>query len=1246
MADEMEEREAVYNAESFFASLAKDKAIILDEERKLPYSITEGEMNAIAAAASNRGYFRLEDAGRLAGFGYDLEANNNDKVIKSVYSAIGREPKALNAPISRDEFEKAILKLKDIRQERTESIEQPDRTLSVSNYGVYFFTGGKEVSFLGFEYTAANEEAVLDMLGIKELRNGRGLKLEYRLDGEGKEKFLASDRPENIFDAQVFVDGDYRSERPGRNRTLPEKIKDDMRRAAEEYTRENFGKSVREQIQAENEMNAVLTEIDAYCDDGIVPNDGRFILPKTPEYLRRIGSDETEITLPVSVVKKAMERHHLTKDEIKSAVCGLYDPVLAFDSDKSRTENKVDSRLILTDEFKDGNPIALAVNVNSTIRVSNGKKSLEVQNIRTIHDRTLTAKNGTDLIQKWTEDGLCRYVDDKKITGWSNVARVYFPIDELQSADNRIVRKSDIVNSWNDFFRNGEEIKIPNEVSEDMKNTVKASELINEVEGYTGHTKEMYEGLINYAYHRSAIQESGRENADDFQMLFQNYVANRIPNEIARNGLIEKIKSFDGKTVIFDPDGINVGTVGLSDREGEKELKNLLSELKESYPTLVNNLKNQNPIEQKEKVKEYQEWLSMTSPDEESNRKIDSGEIFGTYEPDEKQPHMQERDIAPGEGEEVDKGVEQIQANGGMDSAAMEADYEAEQNPRPDYLDEQGNPHWFDEEGETAEIENPFLNADPEQVQELYEQAEAVDKMQQEAAAKVEFDRNGNPHYPKNEADAVSASPESAGSSPGQSALERNSLDKAAELLKNMSFSAENYKELISVISKISEMSSDSSLKVPSENEAREKERNQPAEARERLAAAEGSAQGESQAAGSASAGERSPQDSPRFDPDAPIVYGKTVLPSFAVMADGNLQPVEGAVVAGYDKDARKYTIEDGSGKMELPKATLDTLLHDRQEREAGKARLAEGRAIVFADEERGVKGTVIPEFAMYTQRGLESFKEFAVTKFNASDKTYVLSNGDSRMTVTVERFREITAPERFENHFDENSPAWKKLCETQYNDFFRQRDNTACNFRHNLSVYCRKEANSPCDALRLARQIVSQMPEDERRRTQKLLQRMSHGNESTNELIARLYHEAVKEMPLNEDYIRRHQPEKVIARPFYDTVSDSGCRIENDPSLVRGSTDRNLRIGDTLRNVDIQTGSLFGHGRDSMHFDSLKVVSASKEGNSVTLMDADRSYIKLPRDTVLSFYKEQQLKEMRKEQRQGRSNKMTLGYV
>ncbi len=64
-----------------------------------------------------------------------------------------------------------------------------------------------------------------------------------------------------------------------------------------------------------------------------------------------------------------------------------------------------------------------------------------------LHDRTVVAKNGTDLVKKWTNDGLCRYADDKKITDWSTVARVQFPIELLKSDDNTILTKSALVNN-------------------------------------------------------------------------------------------------------------------------------------------------------------------------------------------------------------------------------------------------------------------------------------------------------------------------------------------------------------------------------------------------------------------------------------------------------------------------------------------------------------------------------------------------------------------------------------------------------------------------------------------------------------------------------------------------------------------------------------------------------------------------------------------------------------------------------
>lgn len=530
----------------------------------------------------------------------------------------------------------------------------------------------------------------------------------------------------------------------------------------------------------------------------------------------------------------------------------------------------------------------------------------------------------------------------------------------------------------------------------------------------------------------------------------------------------------------------------------------------------------------------------------------------------------------------LDKSIETIQANGGMSEASMEAEIAAQENPKPDYLDEKGNPHWFDEEEETEILSD--------------EEIERLEELDNE---------NTN------------------------NSLEQSSLDKASELLKGIQFTPENYKKLLNVINDITEMSGNEQLKVPTEEQvqkaAQEKDQQPQTEIRD--------------------VENEQKQNIGTFDPNAPVIYGKTILPAFTVIAEGKLHSIENAVVMKFDKTNQTYLIDNGSEKLELPSKTFETLLKDKQEQEE-KNKRAEGRTIVFQNKERGIDGTVIPEFSMYTQRGLETFKDFVPIKHNSADDSYVISNGDSSMTVNAERFKEITAPERFENKFNENSPAWKKLCKQEYKDFFEPRDNCAYNFRHNLSVYCRKEANSPCDALHLAKDIISRMSKTEQKNTEKLLKSLQNENETMNELIARIYHEAIQEQPLNEDYIKKYQPENVIARPMYDTISANGTKIENDPALIKGSINRNLEIGSTLKNVSIETGSIFGKGKDTMHFDELKVISASKEGNTITVMDSNKSFFKLPRDTVLEMYKDQQLKEIKHEQRQTRSNTMSISYA
>lgn len=379
------------------------------------------------------------------------------------------------------------------------------------------------------------------------------------------------------------------------------------------------------------------------------------------------------------------------------------------------------------------------------------------------------------------------------------------------------------------------------------------------------------------------------------------------------------------------------------------------------------------------------------------------------------------------------------------------------------------------------------------------------------------------------------------------------------------------------------------------------------------------------------------------------VIYGKTILPPFASMtSDGHLKTCENFVVKSYDNESGTYLVENENEKLSLPRETFNTLLNPAglyKEQQEEKSFQMKGNGIVFDNPEKGVKGTVIPEFSLMTQNGLRTYKDCVVTKFNESDKSYTLHNGDSIIFLTEESFKEITSPERFENKFDENTPAYKKMLKTQYEDFFKERSNTAYNFRHNLSVFCRKEANSPCDALKVAKGIIQKMSPSEQDKTKKLLKKIAREGESLNQLIVRTYHEAIKEVPLNEEYIKQYQPENRIARPFYDTLSTDGQKIDSDPQLLRTDKDYNIKIGDTLKDIDIKSDKIFGHGKESVHFSELKVISASKEGNTVTLMDNEKSFIEIPRDTVLKAYKEQQLKELKHQQSHSRRNSMEISY-
>ena len=215
--------------------------------------------------------------------------------------------------------------------------------------------------------------------------------------------------------------------------------------------------------ETQKELKEVFKQIDSYINHGTLPKNQRFTLPNTPGYLQKLGADNTEISLPVSVVKKAVEKHNLLPNEIHNAIIRLYDPMFAFE--KTEGENQKPSLLMITDEFKELNPIVLSLNINDTIKIKH--HTAEVQDVRTIFDKTLTAKDGTNLIAYWSESGFCKYVDDKKMSDWNRVSRNLFPIELIQSDNNKILTKSELVNSHTEV----EQRNIAPETSEERNMT-------------------------------------------------------------------------------------------------------------------------------------------------------------------------------------------------------------------------------------------------------------------------------------------------------------------------------------------------------------------------------------------------------------------------------------------------------------------------------------------------------------------------------------------------------------------------------------------------------------------------------------------------------------------------------------------------------------------------------------------------------------------------------------------------------
>lgn len=958
-----------------------------------------------------------------------------------------------------------------------------------------------------------------------------------------------------------------------------------------------------------NDNKETFKAIDDYLEKGISPKNNEFVFNAIPAVFNYAEIPEHEIILTTGVLNKAIKTHELSNYDIRIALQKISSPVAIFDSDMSKTENSIASIIAITDvEAKRNKPIALTLNLDSQ-RKGYEQKYL-INEIRSIHDRTLIAKNGVNIAEEWSKNGLLRYVDDKKISNLGKEREDSFLLPLAKLDINNVKTYSDFVNQHNIVAENEREYQKPND--EDLT-----------------------------FYYEKFEKEVANENE---VVQLQKALALSLEKNVSPLKELELNRENWNKMF---PDGTvktPVGTVKLGENQFDKlrrnDRNNLLAAMYEtlSNPALI--LEKETLDEKSGEFKPVNVYgKSFIHEDSNHKRAVESVIIFKDGENISISTHnknikdfvkqIKTADQIIYADSEISRVASLILQNGGShvrlhDAISNRAIREA--------TDSIGTV--IARYGYTP----GFL--------EIYDQVGAV-------ASELNIHKENS--VVNDKADEKNQQNES---SFDNAVKER--FESAAQKLSSLDINSENYKEAFELLNRIEKLTGISELSEKidfAENEAKENFQPSPnvktPEEFERMKKEidnvkivdESVENSETEKNSETQKEDVSYQDYT----DGKVIYGKTVLPPFASMtSDGHLKTCENFVVKSYDSESGTYLVENENEKLSLPRETFNSLLNPaglNKEQQEEKSFRMEGNGIVFDNPEKGVKGTVIPEFSLMTQNGLQIYKDCVVTKFNESDKTYTLRNGDSIISVTEETFKEISSPERFENKFDENTPAYKKMLKTQYDDFFKERSNTAYNFRHNLSVFCRKEANSPCDALKVAKGIINKMSPAEQDKTKKLLKKIAREGESLNQLIVRTYHEAIKAVPLNEEYIKQYQPENRIVRPFYDTLSTDGQKIDSDPQLLRTDKDYNLKIGDTLKDIDIKSDKIFGHGKENVHFSELKVISASKEGNTVTLMDKEKSFIEIPRDTVLKAYKEQQLKELKHQQNHSRRNSMEISY-
>lgn len=130
----------------------------------------------------------------------------------------------------------------------------------------------------------------------------------------------------------------------------------------------------------------------------------------TPDVLQALGAADAPINITEDTLWKAVDKHSLTPRDVKAALAALGEPVMVFDS-----ATAPDGLVALVETASRGRSVVVAVHMNR-------KENITVNRIASVH-----AKDSAGFVQQWMENGLLRYVDNKKADAWSSARGLQLP---------------------------------------------------------------------------------------------------------------------------------------------------------------------------------------------------------------------------------------------------------------------------------------------------------------------------------------------------------------------------------------------------------------------------------------------------------------------------------------------------------------------------------------------------------------------------------------------------------------------------------------------------------------------------------------------------------------------------------------------------------------------------------------------------------------------------------------------------